>query len=262
MKTITQAFLAAIVISFSPAALSGPLFPDMPVDMKPGYGSDGSGAHFARPMGVPGNDCVINPVSMTRGIRNETVVETIVTMKVGDIIEIPSFVLFDFDKSFVRPEGRDVVRERVYDKLVEFGVKEIEVIGHTDARGTEEYNYALGLRRATAVAEFLTDLGFPSENIEILSGGEEFPIAPNANEDGTDNPEGRQRNRRVEVVVKTMVEREVEENVEKEVVVVYDRNPQVFHRLSQGNRVICEGGYLPFGGWYGSYSHRYILGVN
>jgi len=213
------------------------LFPDSPVDMKPGYGANGAGLHYGRPVGIPGNDCVINPVSMTHMRTTETT--TVTEMVAGDIISIPATVLFDFDKDFVRPEGKNVLAERIYAKLVEFGVEGVEVIGHTDAKGTDEYNMDLGQRRADAVASVLINLGFPSEAVAASSGGEKFPLAPNANEDGSDNPDGRQTNRRVELVVTKVADVLAYKEVEEEVVVA--RNPQVFHRLSSSNTVLCEG---------------------
>ena len=213
------------------------LFPDSPVDMKPGYGADGAGLHFGRPVGIPGNDCVINPVSMTHAVRTETT--TVTELVPGDIISIPATILFDFDKDFVRPEGKNILADRIYAKLVEFGVEGVDVIGHTDSKGTDEYNDALGLRRADAVASVLVDLGFPSEAVTASSGGEQFPLVSNTNEDGSDNPANRQKNRRVELVVTRVADVLVYNEVEEEVVV--GRNPQVFHRLSSNNTVLCEG---------------------
>ena len=197
------------------------LFPDSPVDMKPGYGADGAGLHFGRPVGIPGNDCVINPVSMTHMRTTETT--TVTGMVAGDIISIPATVLFDFDKDIVLPEGESVLAERIYAKLVEFGVEGVDVVGHTDSKGTDEYNDALGLRRADAVASVLVYLGLPSEAVT----------------DGSDNPAGRQTNRRVELVVSRVADVLTYEEVEEEVVVA--RNPQVFHRLSSNNTVLCDG---------------------
>ena len=209
------------------------LFPNQPVKMTPGYGANGAGLHYGRPVGVPGNDCVINPVSMTTIARYEDVT----TMVPGDVIVIPATVLFDFDENFLRPEGNTLLRATVYTKLKQYGVVGLDVVGHTDARGTEEYNSALGLRRATAVADFLVSLGFPQDGVTVGSGGELDPVTDNVNADGSDNPEGRQLNRRVELIVKTVQDVPVVEKVR----IVYDRNPQVFHRLSSANTVLCAG---------------------
>lgn len=72
----------------------------------------------------------------------------------------------------------------------------LTIIGHTDNIDTEAFNYDLGLRRAQRARQYFQDLGVTSE-IKVESRGELEPVAPNQNENGGDNPEGRQRNRRV-----------------------------------------------------------------
>ncbi|MAT54740.1 MAG: hypothetical protein CMN32_09680 [Saprospirales bacterium] len=72
----------------------------------------------------------------------------------------------------------------------------LEIIGHTDSIGGESYNYELGLRRAQKAAEYFRKLGVKS-TISVASKGETAPMAPNSKPDGTDNPAGRQKNRRV-----------------------------------------------------------------
>lgn len=225
------------------------LFPDSPVDMKPGYGANGAGLHYGRPVGIPGNDCVINPVSMThmRTMQTRTTTELVE----GDIILIPATILFDFDKDIVLPEGQSVLADRIYAKLVEFGVEGVDVVGHTDARGTDEYNEGLGQRRADAVGSVLVFLGFPDEAVSTSSGGEKFPLALNENADGSDNPVGRQTNRRVELVVTKVTDKVVETEITEEIVV--PRNSQVFHRLSSNNTVLCQGGVRGNRLFYGYY---------
>lgn len=238
------------VLMFSATVSAQGIFPSQPVEMKPGYGANGAGMHMGVPYGLPGNDCVINPVSMTRMTVQET--RSVTKMVPGDVISIPATVLFDFDKDFVRPEGENVLAEKIYASLVEFGVTSVDVIGHTDAKGTDEYNDGLGLRRATAVAGVLVALGFPSEAVAASSGGERFPIAPNQNADGSDNPEGRQTNRRVELVVTSVADVIAYEEVVENVVV--GRNPQIFHRLSSDASVTCSSNRQ---GLYGPNFYRY-----
>jgi outer membrane protein OmpA-like peptidoglycan-associated protein len=238
------------VLMFSATVNAQGIFPSQPVEMKPGYGAEGAGMHMGVPYGLPGNDCVINPVSMTRMTVQETT--SVVTMVPGDIISIPATVLFDFDKDIVLPEGQSVLADRIYAKLVEFGVTGVDVVGHTDSKGTEEYNDGLGLRRADAVASVLVYLGFPSEEVTASSGGENFPLAANENADGSDNPEGRQTNRRVELVVSSVADVISYEEVVEDVVV--GRNPQVFHRLSSDANVTCSSNRRSL---YGLGLHRY-----
>lgn len=219
----------------APAQAQG-IFPDQPVEIKPGYGADGAGMHLGVPYGLPGNDCVINPVSMTSMKVMQT--STITTLVPGDVISIPATVLFDFDKDIVLPEGQSVLADVIYAKLVEFGVESVDVIGHTDSKGTHEYNEGLGQRRADAVGSVLVFLGFPDEAVSTSSGGERIPLVSNENADGSDSPEGRQTNRRVELVVNRVADVEVETEVTEEVTV--GRNPQIFHRLSSNADVTCS----------------------
>ena len=78
----------------------------------------------------------------------------------------------------------------------------MEVAGHTDSKGTDEYNQALSERRARAVYDYLGSKGIGAERMVGPVGyGESKPIAPNTNEDGSDNPDGRAKNRRTELNV-------------------------------------------------------------
>lgn len=251
LKGVVAIILASALAVWlvSPAQAQG-IFPSQPVEIKPGYGAEGAGLHSGVPYGLPGNDCVINPVSMTH--RTTTQTKTVTKMVPGDKIIIPATVLFDFDKDFVRPEGKHVLADVIYAALVRFGVEGVDVVGHTDAKGTDEYNVGLGQRRAVAVASQLAYLGFPSDSLVTHSGGERFPLAPNANEDGSDNPEGRQRNRRVELIVTRVSDVAAEEEVLEDVVV--GRNPQIFHRLSSNADVTCSSNRE---GLYGPRFYRY-----
>ena len=207
-----------------------------PPEMRPGYGRDNQGLHLGVPYGQEGVDCVVNPVSMS---YSYTEVET-VELVAGQVFTIPVNVLFDFDKDFVRSEGFEDLTN-FYNAITEGGAEEVLIVGHTDSKGTEEYNLDLGLRRAGAVAQALAELGFEPLNIESASGGEGYPVAPNANPDGSDNPEGRQQNRRVDIEITRVEEKEVV-NTE---VVRRAKNPQIFHRLANNYSVACAGGITP-----------------
>ncbi|MEZ4935859.1 MAG: OmpA family protein [Saprospiraceae bacterium] len=74
--------------------------------------------------------------------------------------------------------------------------KMLSIIGHTDSIDTEKYNYNLGLKRAESAAQYFRELGVKAE-IKTSSMGELQPVAPNSKPDGSDNPDGRQKNRRV-----------------------------------------------------------------
>jgi outer membrane protein OmpA-like peptidoglycan-associated protein len=110
-------------------------------------------------------------------------------------------VLFDFDSDALTPAGGAAVA-----KIAEI-VKRLAVAndliceGHTDARGTDAYNFELSLRRARRVAEALAADGIPLDQISAQGLGESRPLALETKPDGSDDPEGRARNRRVEVVI-------------------------------------------------------------
>lgn len=110
-----------------------------------------------------------------------------------------SFILrgvqFDFDKSDLRPDAKDLL-DGVTQKLVETSPEvKIEVGGHTDELGTAEYNQNLSERRAKSVSRYLQAGGVADERMTERGYGESQPIAPN------DTEEGRAQNRRVELKV-------------------------------------------------------------
>ena len=110
-------------------------------------------------------------------------------------------VNFDFDKSTLRPDAVAILDEAV-EILKRYPDLRVEVAGHTDAIGTDAYNQGLSERRARAVYDYLTGNGIDASRMVGPNGyGESRPIAPNTNEDGSDNPEGRAQNRRTELNV-------------------------------------------------------------
>jgi OmpA-OmpF porin, OOP family len=110
-------------------------------------------------------------------------------------------VNFDFDEATLRADAIATLQDAV-GILSGHPDMRVEVAGHTDAIGTNEYNQGLSERRARAVYDYLTSHGIGADRISGPNGyGETRPIAPNTNEDGTDNPEGRARNRRTELNV-------------------------------------------------------------
>lgn len=83
-------------------------------------------------------------------------------------------VYFAFDSSQIRPESQAVLRQQATWLQANPGVR-VVVEGHTDERGTREYNLALGERRAAAVRSFLIGLGVAPDRIRTVSFGEERP---------------------------------------------------------------------------------------
>lgn len=115
-------------------------------------------------------------------------------------IELPADVLFDFDKSDIRPDAALALKEaaRILRERAEGTVR---VEGHTDSKGSASYNQTLSEARANSVKQWLIEKeGLTGINFAIKGFGATKPAAPNTNPDGSDNPEGRQRNRRVALV--------------------------------------------------------------
>ncbi len=90
-------------------------------------------------------------------------------------------VYFDFDKSFIRHEYRPILRGKAAFMKENPDIR-VRIEGNCDERGTNEYNLALGERRANSAKEFLTTLGISPDRIDTISYGEERPIALGHNE--------------------------------------------------------------------------------
>lgn len=110
-------------------------------------------------------------------------------------------VLFDFDKAAVRPDAEKLL-EKVAIVLGEFPEGKVTVEGHTDSKGGDKVNLDMSQRRADAVKTWLVKKkSIPEKMITTKGFGKTKPVAPNTNPDGSDNPEGRQQNRRVQITV-------------------------------------------------------------
>jgi outer membrane protein OmpA-like peptidoglycan-associated protein len=127
-------------------------------------------------------------------------VEVIVS-RCEERLRVGSDFLFDFDRYEVRPEA-DVALSEVAARIQAVH-KAVLIEGHTDAKGTESYNQTLSERRAGAVRMALAGRGLPTEWLRTRGLGKSRPVAPNERADGSDDPDGRQRNRRVEIVINT-----------------------------------------------------------
>lgn len=107
-------------------------------------------------------------------------------------------IFFDFDKDMLKDESRTELK-RAIELLNKYPDIKIEIGGHTDSFGTDEYNLDLSQRRANSVRDYLVKNGFDAKRIVKTVGyGESQPIVSNTNPDGSDNPQNRAKNRRVE----------------------------------------------------------------
>jgi outer membrane protein len=103
-------------------------------------------------------------------------------------------LLFDFDKSNVKPQYYEMLHKFI--EYVNYNNYNVVIEGHTDSKGTNEYNMKLGMRRAVSVRDKLLEFGMdPSRIVGVTSKGEEQPVALNSTD------EGRALNRRIEFIL-------------------------------------------------------------
>jgi len=106
-------------------------------------------------------------------------------------------IFFGFNKDSLRAES-EAELDRLYQFMVDNAKMRVEISGHTDNKGSAEYNRTLSDKRAKSVVNYLVEHGINEDRLVAKGYGMDRPIAPNQNEDESDNPEGRQLNRRTE----------------------------------------------------------------
>ncbi len=111
-------------------------------------------------------------------------------------------VLFNFDKAELRPEADVALGKFVAELGSEAARARLRIEGHTDGKGTDAYNDRLAQQRAQSVQDWLMSSGGLSQAaMSTASFGKRKPVAANTKPDGSDDRDGRQKNRRVEIIV-------------------------------------------------------------
>lgn len=117
-------------------------------------------------------------------------------------IELSGDILFDFDKWDIRPAAEPTL-QKVTDVIKQYPNATVLIEGHTDSMGLHSRNITLSQKRADSVKNWLIKKGgIDGKRIATRGWAETKPVAPNRKPDGSDDPEGRQKNRRVEITVK------------------------------------------------------------
>jgi photosystem I P700 chlorophyll a apoprotein A2 len=117
-------------------------------------------------------------------------------------VQLKEDLLFDFDKADIKKAAEPVL-EKVAVVLKSYPQAKVLVEGHTDGLGKETYNQALSEKRAATVAQWLAARsGLKTSQVQTRGWGKTKPVAHNTKPDGSDDPEGRAKNRRVEIVIK------------------------------------------------------------
>lgn len=116
--------------------------------------------------------------------------------RIGDNITLnmPSNITFAVDSANISSEFYEIL-DSVALVLIEFNKTLVEVAGHTDSTGAEQYNQELSQRRADSVAAYLRSRKVQGDRLLVVGAGENYPVATN------DTPAGRQLNRRVEITI-------------------------------------------------------------
>jgi peptidoglycan-associated lipoprotein len=111
----------------------------------------------------------------------------------GSVVSADRIVYFEFDRADIRPESQAIIESNA--RYLAGNPRIItQLEGHTDDRGSREYNIALGERRANAVRQVMSAIGVPPQQIRVVSYGEERPAA------GGQDEQSHALNRRVEIV--------------------------------------------------------------
>lgn len=119
---------------------------------------------------------------------------TVTRVGEGIVVTFEGGILFDFDRAELRPEARANLRQ-LAQNLQQHDRTEVLILGHTDSVGSAQYNQGLSERRARSAANYVVSQGVASHRVSTRGMGENDPIATN------ETAEGRQLNRRVEVVI-------------------------------------------------------------
>ena len=119
------------------------------------------------------------------------------------LVNLPDGVTFDVDSSSLKPQFRATL-DQIAQSLQTYPNSLIDVYGHTDSTGSDQYNQALSERRARTVADYLTMRGVSAPRVRSLGYGESMPIASN------DTDSGRALNRRVEIKIVPISQEQVQ----------------------------------------------------
>ncbi len=138
-------------------------------------------------------DAFWTPATAAEGC-GKPVAEAPVVAPTASKVVLNADTFFDFDKSTIKPEGKQVL-DQVAQQASSINLETIIAVGHTDSIGTVAYNQKLSERRANSVKQYLISKGVPADRIYAEGKGKSSPVASNKTR------EGRAKNRRVEIEI-------------------------------------------------------------
>ncbi len=146
-----------------------------------------SGLNLSKLLGDNARDSSVAGVPYTPLVKNP---------KGGESIAL----FYEYDRAELHPRAQKQL-DIIADILKASPAKKLRISGYTDAKGTEDYNLELSMKRAESVKQYFLTHGVPIAQVETTGFGKQLPLSPNVKADGSDNPEGRSRNRRAEILL-------------------------------------------------------------
>lgn len=141
-------------------------------------------------------------LSTTNIKQSDTLIQDIELKKITMQAIVLKNIYYEFDKWNLTEQAKKIINNLLYPILRDNSKLIVEISSHTDAKGNDNYNKKLSQSRAESVVNYLTQKkGIDSKRLIAKGYGKSKPIAPNTNKDGSDNPEGRAKNRRTEFKV-------------------------------------------------------------
>ena len=178
--------------------LSPTLLPTLALSVSVAHAQPDSVKFPSSVLEFPVVDLKFGAASLTGQASDLRVQETAAEIRV----ELSADVLFDFDKADIRPTAAQALHQAA-DLIRAHSTGFVRVEGHTDSKGNADYNQRLSERRANSVRLWLAQREHLTSVVFVTAGyGARRPVAPNSAPDGSDDPAGRQRNRRVELVLR------------------------------------------------------------
>lgn len=137
-------------------------------------------------------------ISTMKVLKSDSIVKNIEVEKMPEKPMVLQSLTYDFNSAQLSADSKNILDTTLVVLLKKNPDIMIEIYSHTDNKGSDAYNLKLSQQRAESVVNYLASKGFNRNRFKAVGYGETLPIAPNENPDGSDNPSGRQTNRRTE----------------------------------------------------------------
>lgn len=148
-------------------------------------------------------------VSTKNALRSDSIKKDIVIEIIPEKPIVIKKLTYEFNSALLSNDSKNILDTTLVLLLQKKPDIIIEIYAHTDNKGSDEYNMKLSQRRAESVVRYLTEKGFSKRQFKAVGYGETLPLVPNANPDGSDNPENRQINRRTEFKIAGKIDQDL-----------------------------------------------------